>query len=237
MEDNVKAPSAPQGKLTGLKKRQQVIVANKKVFMWVAIAALIITVCIVVSQFFFRQFMHNLDVIAAKSATNKTIVQNKENVKTVVAKVDAMLANENLSKARANQGDRNFQVILDALPATGDAATFANSLANVILPPANASISSLSAGVQGASVATVPAAQGSESTPQMLPFVVGLSGNADQFQEALRRIERTIRPINVTKIMITGDTSTSSMTLDGNTYFLPSVQINLGTKEIPYEKK
>ncbi|OYW44638.1 hypothetical protein B7Z28_00090 [Candidatus Saccharibacteria bacterium 32-45-3] len=243
MDETPQTSSAPRGKLTGLKRRQLVVKANKKVFLWVAGAALIVTTCLVVSQFFVRQLIYNNKVIDEKTQTNKTIEQNKETIKTVKDKIDAMRGNENLSAARADkQNDSNFQVILDALPASEDAATFSNSLAQTILRPANVGITALSAGIVDGQSASVPVASSVVSTgeaisPAEMPFMVTYSGSLESFKEAFLRIEKTIRPIYITNFVLSASDETTTINITGKTFYQPGGEIKLGQKEIPYEKK
>ncbi len=221
--------------LTGLKKRQQVIMANKAVFLWVAASSFVIVICIVAAQFLVRQALFNQKVINEKSATNKIAEDNVKNAKVVKEKVDALIADENLAKAKANPGDKNFQVILDALPADKDDVTFSNSLSRIIIRNSGATLLSLSVGdaIQTPTTPVTPVVVSEQpTTPQPLHFSLAANGNADQTKNLLLDLERTIRPITINRLTIQITAGGWGTSIDGETYYLPAVNMKPGTKSV-----
>lgn len=226
-------------KLTGFKKRQQIEQANKLIFVWVAVAAVIISICFVLLQFLVREGLFNLKIINAKSETNRTLEQNIKNAAILKEKVDALIANENLATVRTATSDNNLKVVLDALPTTGDSTTFANSLQNAILNLSGAKVVGLSAGDSSsaslapvAGVSAVPGATPALATVQELPFTANLSGNYSQIKTALLNIEQVIRPMNVTTLILKGTDAELTVSINGVTYYLPEKSVKLGSEMI-----
>ncbi len=219
-------------KLTGLKKRQQLAQTSKNIFIWVAAAAVVVTICGVVMQFLVAQVIFNQSVINKKIDTNQIVEQNITNATQLKKNVDALVADSNLAAVKVTSVDAsmssNLQVILDALPTTSDSATFANSLSKVILPLSGVSVETLTAGDTNVTVTTTT----SEVGPQTLGFSMSVRGSYDQISAALSDIERVIRPIKITKLVVQGSDAQLSATIEGVTYFVPSSGVQLGTESM-----
>lgn len=225
-------PATPS--LNSLSKRQKVAKANKSIFIWVAIAAAVVALCLVLLQFLVQAGLYNNKIIGAKSEANKTLAQNIENAKELKKNVDALIADENLGKVRADEGDANLRVILDALPTTGDTTTLSNSLVSRIVGPVGIKIESVTAGaIDGVTVPTDPIVAASGSVePQPLAFTIGVIGDASATKNALLNLEKTIRPMNVTVLDIKNSSGTLTTTITGETYYLSAAKIERQTKAI-----
>lgn len=226
---------ADNKQLTGLKKRQQIMSANKLIFLWVIGAAVALSIFGVAAQFLFRQAAFNQKIIGAKAQTQSTLAQNIDNAQELKKKVDALLADPNLSKVKANADDTTLKVVLDALPTKNDPSALASSLQQVILPKSGVSLTELSTINQVESTIVDPNATG--ETQQIgdalfTPLNYGATGNYDQIKTMLHDLERTIRPINVTNISLEGTDATLRVTVQGVTYYLPERSVELGKRTI-----
>lgn len=226
---------ADTGKMAGFRKRQQITKTNKNIFIWVALAAVLVTVCIVVMQFLVRQLLFNQEIIGAKTTAQSIVVQNKQNTTELKKKIDALVADANLAKVKTDtvEGNTssNLQVILDALPTTNDGATFANSLSKVILPQSGVSIESINVDSTAGAEVTATAAVSTVS-PQTLGFTVSIQGGYDQVRQALVDLARVIRPISITKLSLQGDGNNLTASIAGVTYSLPPATVNLESKSL-----
>lgn len=226
--------SSPTDKMTGFRKRQQLTKTNKSIFAWVAGASVIVTICGVFIQFLVQQLIFNQQVIAAKTEAQSIVIKNKSTATELKKTVDALVADSNLAKVKTNVSDgstaSNLQVILDALPTSNDGATFANSLASVILPRSGVSIDSIDVdGDSGTSTATVTT---TSSGTQTLGFSISVTGTYDQIQQTLANLVKVIRPINVTKLTLQGDGSSLTGVITGITYSIPASSVNLESKTL-----
>lgn len=240
------APAAPSDQLamTGVRKRQQIQNTNKRIFLWLAIASIIVSVCLVALQFLVREFMYNQKIINKKSETNKTLVQNVEQAKELQKNVNTLLANENLNALKyeaENVETTALNVVLDALPTNGDATAFANSLQAVVLPRSGVSLRDLSTtslestnltGDIGATEET-PVATVDASQAISLPFGAGFNGRYADVQQALVDISRVIRPIHLNEIAIrAGDNDLLLVDITGVTYYLPAKSVEVKTEAL-----
>lgn len=216
--------------MTGFRKRQQLTKTNKSIFAWVAGASVVVTVCAVFIQFLVQQLLFNQRVITDKTTAQTIVIQNKTSATALKKKVDELVADTNLSTVKTNEvvsgGSSKLQVILDALPTTNDGATFANSLAKVILPRSGVTVESLEVDSDSETAAITT----STGSVKMLGFTMTIKGTYDQIQRALTDFVRVIRPINVTKLTLQGDGSNLTANITGVTYSLPSSTVNLESK-------
>lgn len=224
-EETVVQPSQPA--MTGVRKRQQIQNTNKNIFLWLAVASVIISVSLVALQFLVREFMFNQKIINKKSETNKTLVQNVEAAKVLQNNVNALLADTNLSALKyetENTQTSALSVVLDALPVAGDATAFANSLQAVVLPRSGVSIRELNTvTIEDPGTMTTGAASTATTQAMSLPFTAGFSGKYADVQLALVDISRVIRPINLTDMTIRADDNgLLQVNIAGVTYYLPA---------------
>lgn len=220
--------------LTGVRKRQQIEMTNKRIFLWLAASAVIISFCIVALQFLVREFMFNQKIISAKSKTNQQLVENVTAANKLTENVKALLANTNLSSLKADPNDpksSNLSVVLDALPVNSDPTGFASSLQTVVLPLSGVSIRELStSNIDDASLTEQGSTMGS-NTPSTLPFKAGFNGTYPEVQKALVDMARVIRPINLTELgIVASDEGKLQVTVAGVTYYLPARSIDVRTE-------
>lgn len=217
--------------LTGVRKRQQIENTNKNIFIWVAVASIIVSFCVIALQFLVKEFMFNQKVINAKSETNQTLVENIAAAKELKTNVDALISNSDLNAVKKSDKQdaqtSNLNVILDALPVKGDTTSLADSLQTVVLPLSGVTISELSTSVDQGAVDEIPA---DGKTPIPLPFSAGVNGNYTDAKEALSDIARVIRPIHPTSLEISASDNTLQMTISGVTYYLPGRTVNVTTE-------
>jgi Tfp pilus assembly protein PilO len=221
-------------RLTGLKKRQQIEHANRTMFIWVAIASVAISICIVASQFFIQKLIYNQRVINAKMKASDTLSKNIQNAKTLKEEVDALVGNQDLSAVKTNPEDANTRSVLDALPSKADPTALATSLQQVILSRSAVVIESI----------TVPsddtttdqngetAAPADSSAPVEQPFSVTVTGSYDKIRAMIIDLERTIRPMKVTAINLNGTDASMRVTVEGVTYYQPAKGTSLKSEVI-----
>src|SRR5690242_7648764 len=101
------AKSEPKGIGVGLKKRQQIENAGKSMFMWVAIASVAVSICVVTVQFLFQQWSYNNRVLTAKYKAADTLKDNISNAKKLQDEVNSLVSNEALASVKTNTSDPN----------------------------------------------------------------------------------------------------------------------------------
>jgi len=226
-------PEANNTQMTGIKKRQQIAQANKMIFVWVIIASVAISLCGVTVQFLVRQALFNQKVISAKLETQGTLSDNLENVKILKQNVDALLADEKLSQVKANEGDTNLKVVLDALPTEDDQSALGASLQQVILPISKVDVTDLTTVTQAALATTPTTGVVVENTGlQTATFTLTASGDYNRVQSMFKDFERTIRPMNIQALTLQNNDGLIRTSVAGVTYYYPAQTVQLGKKTI-----
>lgn len=227
MAENKLPSPMPGGKgdaprLTGLKKRQQIELAGRNMFAWVVIAAVAVSFCLAAGQYLFSKWQYNNKVLSAKYTASDTLAQNITNAKELKTNIDKLIADNDLASVKTDQADSNLKSILDALPTTSDSAALATSLQLAVLNRSGVTIESITVPPESEQVdpAAVPA------TPQEIKFSFIVSGSYDKIQQSILDIERTIRPMRVDSINLTGTDQNLRATVDATTYYQPSKSVN-----------
>ena len=216
-------------KLTGLKKRQQIQSASRTMFLWVAIAAVAVSVCAVSAQFFFQKFTYNNRVIGAKIKAADTLKKNIENAAQLKTEIDALVGNQDLASVKVNQDDTNNKVILDALPSVADSTALATSLQQAILSRSSVTIENITV----PSLQTTEGAEASDTAaPVEQPFSISVSGSYDKIRAMLLDLERTIRPMKLNTINLSGGDAAMRVDVEGVTYFQPAKTTNIKTEAV-----
>lgn len=226
--------SEPSKQLTGIKKRQQIASANQMIFVWVIVASIAVSLCGVTMQFLIRQAIFNQKIIGAKLDTQTTLSRNIENVSELKKNVDALLADGNLAKVKANPDDTNLKVVLDALPTTDDPLALGASLQQVILPKSGVNTSDLTTVSQADLLLADPSATESTSggTAPTSSFTFAATSDYGHIQAMLSDLERTIRPMNVQMLGLQSVDGQVKATVTGVTYYSPQQTVQLGKKTI-----
>ncbi|HSE60948.1 MAG TPA: hypothetical protein VLA88_01480 [Candidatus Saccharimonadales bacterium] len=231
------APVAPGGvpskgdapRLTGLKKRQQIELAGRYMFVWVAVAAIAVSFCIATGQYMFSKWDYNNKVLNAKYKASDTLTKNVSNANELKKEVDALLANPELASVKTDPNDTATKSILDALPTTLDPAALATSLQQAILNRSGITIENITvpSEVGGAAAAASPTTSSSSAaTPQEAKFTFVVSGSYSQIRTMVHDLERTIRPIKITGVTMNGTDANLRATFDAVTYFQPAKSAN-----------
>lgn len=218
-----------KGSGSGLKKRQQIENAGKTMFLWVAIASVAVSICVVTVQFLFQQWSYNNRVLSAKYKAADTLKSNIENAKKLQDDVNGLVSNEALASVKTNTNDPNTKSVLDALPSRFDATALATSLQQAILSRSGVTIESISVpsdqGDTGAATTTggtTTTAATPDAKPQEMKFDISVSGSYDKIRSTMLDLERTIRPIKVTAVTLDGDDTAMTATISAVTYYQPA---------------
>lgn len=224
------APAAPANnapskgdvqKLTGLKKRQQIEMAGRYMFIWVAVAAVAVSFCLATGQYMFSKWAYNNKVLGAKYKASDTLTRNISNANDLKKEVDTLVANSDLASVKTDPNDTATKSILDALPTTLDPAALATSLQQAILNRSGVTIENISVPSEVDSTGG-GATKKDNATPQEAKFTFVVSGSYTQIRTMVHDLERTIRPIKVVGITLNGTDANLRATFDAVTYFQPA---------------
>lgn len=210
--------------LTGVKKRQQIQKANRVVFIWVAIAGVVLAVAVVLAQVMIKQFIFNVSIIDVQRKTNATLVKNAEAYDPLRTEVSKLVANQRLSDLRTNKGengDNALQVVIDAMPTTDDRLAVAASLQQAVLNRSGVRIEQLSI-VDGSTVAVAEDGSVAEAEAEGIKevaFTFKAIGSYDQIKKMFEDMQLSIRPISVTEVKLSGASGGMTAEVQAKTFY------------------
>lgn len=224
-KDQAPAPAKPEAvpRLTGLKKRQQIELAGRNMFIWVVAAAVAVSFCLATGQYLFSKWEYTNRVLGAKYKASDTLGKNISSANELKKQVDALVANTDLASVKTNPDDSTTKSVLDALPIANDSAALATSLQQAILNRSGVTIESI----------TLPAEteEGEDTAPNNgdpveIHFSFVVSGSYDKVRQMTRDLERTIRPIKIISMTMNGNDASLRTNIDAVTYYQPAKTVN-----------
>jgi hypothetical protein len=212
-------------RLTGLKKRQQIEVAGHMMFIWVAIAAVAVSFCVATGQFLFTKWDYNNKILDKKYTTSQTLANNIVNAQKLKEEVDKLTASQELASIKTNPEDSNTKSVLDALPTAFDPTALATSLQQVVLSRSGVSIESISV-PPDVDVSAGQATAGTKGV-QEIKFGFVVTGTYDKIKQLMIDLDRTVRPMKLTNLALTGSDANLRASFDFVTYYQPAQTIKV----------
>ena len=217
-----------------VRKRQQIDSSRKTMFVFVAGAAFLAGIALVISIFLIQQIVFHSKVIIEKQSTIFRLDKNLESVDELKKNVRVLETNSALNSVKANSENSALQTVLDALPDNPNADAFGASIKNKFVDTVEGlTLDNLSV--------TSPNSRGEESednnsesadSPNMLHFSLEVSGSADKLRELLTKFERSIRVIELKSFEIHTSEDKLSLTIQGVAYYEPAQKIHLEKKVV-----
>lgn len=215
-------------------KRVLISKANSSVVLAVSIAVFVIIFSLVAVKTLVSQGAYQGRVISAK---RQAVSQLREDL-NVVDKLKVSYASflgtgqnvigGNIDGKGMQDGD-NAKITLDALPSFYDYPALAASL-ETLTTKEGAKISSMS----GVDDEIVQSANRTSTTPEpiAMPFELVASGNYNQIQSVVKTYEKSIRPIHLSTLDITGTQDTLSLRITAASYYQPAKSLKINTKVV-----
>lgn len=204
-------------------------------FIWVAIASVLVGAAIVVNSFLIKKILFTEKVLSQKQDTLTTLTYNNKQVESLKTNVRALGVNQELMDSMNEDETNAVQVVLDALPSKANSSAFGSSMQQKILKSDYVDITMLNVdpviGVESqdtTGLTTMLASTSSVAPAQPISFRFTISVANDKINElkdALTRVEKSIRPINITSITVTMQGSTAMLSGVGETYYLPAKSV------------
>jgi hypothetical protein len=223
----------------GLRKRQQIRQANRMMMIWIAGISVVVGVSLVLIIFLAQKILFGEKVIFEKNKTVSVLEKNLTTVDALKGNVRVLNTNESLKATRLNDGGPPLQSVLDALPADANSTALASSLQTKLLT-----------GVPGIVVETInvvpvggleTTANGTSQTgtnsigSNQISFTFSVSADANNYsslRQVLERLEKSIRPFNITSLSVEAQGSRVIMTATGVSYYNPAQTVELTSKVI-----
>ena len=220
-----------------LRKRQQIDSSKRTMFIFVAVAAFVSGIALVVSFFLVQQIWFQGRVISQKQATVNTINANLKAVDGLKDNIRLLDTNEALSSVKSSDDSSAVQAVLDALPTEPNADALGASL-QVMFVGAIDGLTIESLSVTDPSDEGALAASGSDSEPESndpnlgIGFSMSVSGSAEQLKALLARFERSIRVIKIDSLSVEASKDSLTMDIEGRAYYQPAYDVKIDKKVI-----
>lgn len=210
-------------------KKMAIDKANASLVIAIGIAAFISVFSIVAAKSLISQGRYQARVISKKEVALKQLKSNTDSVaKLNTAYQEFSSTPENILGGNPNgAGDRdgdNPRIILDALPSEYDFPALATSIEKM-LKDNNFVITNLT----GTDDEVAQADKSSEPNPQPIeiPFTVDVSTSSGSAKTLMGLFERSIRPIQVKKIAISGQNDQLKVSITATTFFQPGKNLDV----------
>ncbi|MEK7599457.1 MAG: hypothetical protein AAB462_00265 [Patescibacteria group bacterium] len=216
-------------------KRLAISKANARMVAVIAAAAFITIFCLVASNAVFSQYRYQGKVVSQKEKANNQLKANIKAFNSLSSSYKAFdSASVNvLGGTRDGAGDndgRNSKLILDALPSAYDFPALASSVEK-ILTDSGLKVGSITGtddqlNQQGNVSSPTP-------TPTEIPFSFSVTNASySSIQQLLDKLQRSIRPIQIDTVSVTGGGTDVSLTVTAHTYYQPSKSLNITQKVV-----
>jgi hypothetical protein len=237
---------------TGIRKRQQIASTGKQMMFYVAGAAAVITICVMLAINFSQHISYQLKVNKEWGNTNKSLDESIANIPTLRDEVTGLSADNNIqSIGKLADGLEKWQVVFDVLPSSCDSMAVEYSFSNKIFQPSGlgAYVKDASAAMEGGNCAALSSSSSESSTdtsadnsmkPQPVLMAVSfelVSATDEDIRKALSSMEYSLHPITVSSIEITSDdVGGRSAKISVVTYFVPRAGWQAGEKTVPVDE-
>ncbi|MCL2174276.1 hypothetical protein FWH58_03250 [Candidatus Saccharibacteria bacterium] len=235
---------------TGVRKRQQIADTNKQMMIYVAAAAAVVTVCVMLAINFWQRISYQMTVNSEWSATNKVLRESLENIPILRENVEALSANSNVKSIQGLVDPEldKWQVVFDVLPSSCDTLAVEYAFFNIIFKPSGlgAGIRDVNAVMEGGNceaIGLIGSGGGADTSGLLQPPVVTMrigfelvNASDSDIEKALLSMEYSLHPITVQSVEINSDENrVRSAKILVVTYFIPKASWQWGEKTIPVD--
>lgn len=214
-------------------KRIQINKANARIVTAIAGTAFVVVFCMVASKALLDQRAYQNKIITAKS---KAVTQLQENISATqtlaTAYTEFTNRPENViggsSSGNGTSDGDNARIILNALPSKYDFPALITSLDRLLRVP-GADIR----GITGTDdEINQQNAQSPNPLPIEIPFQASVSGNYGAINRIIDNLQRSIRPIQIQSLNLTGTSGAVQATVQAKTFYQPGKSLTITKEEV-----
>lgn len=209
-------------------KRIQVDKDKTRIFAIISVAAVIAVASLVIAKGLWSQGNYLRKVANMKTEAKRQLEENKAAVTTLTSAYDEFIGQDPNLLAGSIGGDTdrdgdNGSLVLDALPSKYD------------FPAVAASLEKLLAGYRINSITGTDdsAAQAGGTGPVEIPFSLSVGTNYDGFKQLTNTFDRSIRPLNVVNLELSGSNENLNVTIQGKTFYQPESGLQITEQQVP----
>ena len=206
-------------------KRIQIDKSNTKVLIYICLATVALIFALVAAQALWKQIQYQNKVLSLR---NKAIDQLEKNKKATAQLQAQYVAFDTASESIIGNSDANSKVVLNALPSKYDFPALATSLENLVNKSGVTLVSITGTDDQ------LNAKQSSiEPQPVDIPFSLSVKGSYDSIKTFISNLEKSTRPMKITKISFSGSEGTMQVDIAAVTQYQPLKILDLDKKQVP----
>jgi len=216
-------------------KRVLIDKANTRIVIYVSVAAFILVFSLVATKTLISQAAYQNRVIGAKRVAVDQLKSDITASSSLRTSYNAFLSlPQNAIGGNPDgtgpQDGNNAKIVLDALPSTYDFPGLTTSLDNLLSSQSGITIDGISGTDEEATLGINQSS--TNPTPQPIPFSVSVTGDYSSLQGVINTFERSIRPIQIQTLNITGTEPDLTMTVTAQTYYQPAKSLNINMKVV-----
>lgn len=223
-----------KSKIASSTKRLLIDQANTRVVVLTSVAAFVLIFCGVATKTLMGQAAYQNKVIGAKRTAVNQLKADKAAVKDLQVSYKAFtgttqnILGGNSTGTGQNDGD-NAKVVLDALPSAYDFPALTTSLEKLI----NSQQLKINS-ITGTDDQVAQSANASSSTPAPapIPFQLTVEGGYANIQGLIDTFQKSIRPIQIQTMEISGDKTKLSLTVSAQTFYQPAKSLNIKSEVV-----
>lgn len=190
-------------------------------FMLIAVSASVVAVVfsLVATQALVKQMNYQNKVISKRNAAKK---QLDANIAATTQLMNYYEAFDSAADSMIGTKDKNSKITLDALPSKYDFPALATSLES-LLKGSGSNIS----GISGSDNEVAAEQSSANPKPIEIPFSLSSTGSLTAAQKLITDLGRSIRPIRINSLQLTGTDSSMQASITAKTYYQPAKQFDL----------
>ncbi len=200
-------------------KHIQIDKANSLALIAAAITTAVVIFSLVASQALLKRMSYQNKVISLRS---KAASQLSKNVKAADTLNSAYQTFDSTPESVIGTKDKNSKIVLDSLPSKYDFPALATSLEGLISGSGNKITS-----IGGTDNEAQASQDSAEPTPVDIPILIGASGNFTSAQKLILDLERSIRPVKIASLDLTGSDSNLQIAVNAKTYYQPEKKLDI----------
>ncbi len=218
---------------TSNNKRLMIDKANASMMLFIGVASFLLVFSMLAGRALFKQSQYQSKIMKQKQIAYKQLKTNIANVDSLVASYKSFASEPQnvLGGSPAGSGPRdgdNPRIVLDALPSKYDFPGLMSSMEK-ILKDGGYTIESL--GGNDDEVAQ-QSANIDKPAPVAMPFPITVNTTFEGAQTLLTSLERSIRPMYVSKVTISAAQGKIALTISAKTYYQPEKVLKISTKVV-----
>jgi hypothetical protein len=215
-------------------KRVAISKANAQMVAIVGIASFVTIFSLVASQALFSNNQYRSKVTKAKDVANKQLIKNTESFNDLVKSYEKFDSKDpnvigGAKGGTADNDGNNAKIVLDSLPSSYDFPALTSSLEK-ILTDSGLKISSITGIDDQVNQETNQSSAAPKVVPMPFTFTVD-NASYQAVQDLVKKLERSVRPIQIDSLDISGGSSDMTLTVNAHTYYQPGKSVNI-TKQV-----